>query len=104
MRIPETLKIQGFDWKIASSSEITDAAKAYGLLDIKRQTIYLDCDFSEQKRDQTLLHELLHACFYHSGLWQRIEEGKNISEEEIVQAVSMVLYQVLKENALHFDE
>lgn len=49
---------------------------------------------SPTKKEQVLIHELLHACI--------AEAGFDEQDEDVVNRVSIVLYQVLKDNAFDF--
>ena len=59
--------------------------RAQALLEINNHNI------NEQLQQQTLIHEMTHAIFYEAGL-----DLEN--EEDIVNRVALVLYQVLKDN------
>jgi hypothetical protein len=65
--------------------------------------IYISSDLSEQAREDSLLHELLHAAVYVSGARAAIDdatEGEEIAEqleERIVTAITPVLHRVLKD-------
>lgn len=48
----------------------------------------------QEVEEQVFIHELPHGCLYEAG----IEE----QEEDIINRVSIVLYQVLKDNKLYF--
>lgn len=48
------------------------------------------------KKEQTFVHELLHACFN--------EAGFNEQDEDMINRVGVMLYQVLKDNYLDFNE
>lgn len=48
-----------------------------------------------ERKNQTLVHELVHAIFFESGI-----ELEN--EEEIVNRIGLILYQVLKDNDFSF--
>jgi len=49
---------------------------------------------SRDKKEQTLLHEMLHACFNEAGFDEQ--------DEDVVNRLGIVLYQVLKDNNLSF--
>jgi len=49
---------------------------------------------SESKKEQVFVHELVHA------MWN--EAGYNEQDDEMVNRLSIVLYQVLKHNDLKF--
>jgi len=100
MRIPETIKIGGKDFKIEyDPAVITD--EGYACRGRSRaamqliQLIQLNPSFPQQTIDCTLLHEILEALNTNSEIGL---EHKQISQLE------ECLYQILKDNKLHFDE
>lgn len=96
MNIPERIKIGGFDWSIKSDANVTYEGQIHGSTHNQTQTIFLDQDGTQQKREQTLLHEIMHAIWWQSGLVKRFTDHK--MEEEVIDALSNGLYQVLKDN------
>lgn len=97
-KLPETVKIGGFVWKVKLSHEVTTEGNCFGCLHYTTQTIYIDPRAPSQKQQQCLLHEILHALWWQTGL--RVRVGIKEHEEEVVQALSNLLYQVLKDNGL----
>lgn len=101
MKIPKTIKVGGFDWKVSFNDEVTAEGNCFGSTHHRTQKIYLEnketC--SQDKVDQTLLHEILHAVWWQQGL---TESEARQYEEFIVSSLSMGLYQVLKDNKLQF--
>jgi hypothetical protein len=59
---------------------------------IQAVNIELDLSLCRTRKEQTFVHELLHACFK--------EAGYDEQDEEMIDRVSTVLYQVLKDNQL----
>lgn len=96
LRIPKELKIGGFYWKVEESLEVGIEGNCYGSLHYTTQTIYLDPRTTLQKKQQAFIHEVLHAIWWQTSL----SKTKTLIEEEIIQAVSHMLYQVLLENDL----
>jgi hypothetical protein len=103
MQIPKKLRVGGFFWRVLESEEAAIAGNCFGETQYGNLTLIIDPTLNPQKRDQTLLHEILHACMWQSGLEKRMRD-QSVSEEDVVTALSMQLYQVLKDNKLHFDE
>ncbi len=97
MQIPETIKIGGKDFKIEyDTTIITDEGYACrGRSRAAKQLIQLNPDYPQQTIDCTLLHEILEALNTNSEIGL---EHKQISQLE------ECLYQILKDNKLHFDE
>lgn len=99
MIIPKKLKIIGFEWQVKENQELADEGACFGSTHTQTQTIYLEPKAPLQKKEQVLLHEILHALWWQQGLFQRYKDTKQI-EEEIVTTLSQGLYQVLKDNNL----
>ena len=99
MNLPNSLKINGFDWKIEESGPVSLAAECFGTTHYGTQTIYLDPTMTDQKKKQCLLHGILHAVWWMQGLGARPKDQK-LTEEEVIAALSFGLYQVLNDNGL----
>ncbi|KAA9242177.1 MULTISPECIES: hypothetical protein [Aerococcus] len=54
-------------------------------------TIEIDIDATESRKKQTIIHEMMHAVFFESGV---VIDG----EEKIVNQLGLTMYQVLKDN------
>jgi len=92
--IPEKLKVAGIDYQIQEVEEIDDDPSMMGSCLYQRTIIKIKSNMSNDKKEQTLIHELLHACFN--------EAGFNEQDEDVINRVGIVLYQVLKDNQLSF--
>ncbi len=101
MIIPERLNILGFEWKVVQGKDVCLQGNCYGSCHKETQKIFIDPNIPEQKKEHTLIHEILHALIWQLGLSDRIEKEK-CTEEEIVTTISQGLYQVLKYNDLNF--
>lgn len=99
MKIPKKLKIIGFEWQVKESQAIADEGNCFGSTHTQNQIIYLEPKSPLQKKEQVLLHEILHAIWWQQGLGIRFKDKKEI-EEEVVTTLSQGLYQVLKDNNL----
>lgn len=100
MIIPEKLKIGGFIWTIEESEDVSREGNAYGSTHHSTQKIYIDPKATPQKKEHTVLHEIMHALWWQSGLGERYKGDKNHTEEEVIQALAHGMYQVLKDNNL----
>lgn len=100
MKIPKKLRINGFDWEVKESQEIANEGQAFGSTHYEEQKIFLEPKATKQKKEQVLLHEILHAIWWECGLAQRYKKDKPEVEEEIITALSHGLYQVLVDNKL----
>ncbi len=96
MKIPKTLNILGFQWKVKLDESVASEGGVYGSTHHGTQVIYLDPTNTEQKMEETLLHEAMHAIFWQTGLGKRYNDVK--VEEEIISALATGVYQLLKDN------
>lgn len=94
----EKIKVGGIDYDVSvkdlshsDSPELIRMGNHYEA-DMK---IEISDRLPKQKRDQTFIHEMLHAVVCESGAV--IE-----NEEDVVNQMSLVLYQVLRDNDLSF--
>lgn len=94
--IPEKVKVVGIDYKV----EYKPVVKIYGSKDytgscnFDESIIQILDELSDDKKEQTFIHELVHAIFK--------EAGYDEQDEDMVNRLGIVLYQVLKDNDLRF--
>lgn len=95
--IPQKINVAGIDYQVKEVDTVIigDSTSYAGSCDYVKSEIQLLTSLSQTKKEQTLVHELLHACFN--------EAGFNEHDEDLVNRVSIVLYQVLKDNRLSFE-
>lgn len=91
------INVAGINYKVElkESVEVNEDKNYYGVCRLKDATIEISSSVNEQRQEQTLIHELMHAIFNEAGI--EIED-----EEDIVNRSSLVLYQVLKDNDFSF--
>ena len=71
MNIPSknfTVKIGAYIYEVEYSDDIASEGRVFGSTHNHTQKIFLDPKMKDQKRDNTFLHELLHACMFVNGL------------------------------------
>lgn len=94
MKIPESIRIAGVDYKIQLVPNLNNGTNlAYGFIDFENSVISLSDTYGtgHQKRCQILWHEILHGIREANGM--EIE-----NEEAIVEMFSKGIYQVLQDN------
>lgn len=94
--IPLKVIVAGIDFEILEVKGITERFNVLGQVNYNKGQIELDQDMCKTKKEQVLIHEVLHACFNEAGYEEQ--------DEDVVNRVSIVLYQVLKQNKLYFGE
>lgn len=96
MKIPESIRINGVDYKIVYVPALNDGTSvAYGFIDFENSTIELNPERqAHQRMCATLWHEILHGIAFTMG----IRETMGDDEEKIVDAFARGIYQVLQDN------
>lgn len=89
----EKLKVAGIEYRIQIKELVDNDPATYGSCVYHDAHIELRKGLSKERAEQTLIHELLHATIFEAGY--RIEDY-----EEMVERVSVILHQVIKENDL----
>lgn len=90
---PLTINVAGLNYKVVVTEYFKasdDDRNLWGYCDYGDLTIYIRKSLSEERKQQTLIHELTHAVFSETGFTEQ--------DEETVTRLSSVLYQVLKQN------
>lgn len=98
--IKETIKILGLTWKTEINSDIAREGQCYGSTHHTSQKFFFDPDQTDEHMEQTLLHEILHAIWWQTGLNQTFKDQKTV-EEQVISSITPLLHQVLKENKLY---
>ena len=95
--IPETIKIGGTVYKIIYDDNIKGCwgEKAVGRLIPERSVLYIDINCGIQAQEQILCHETVHGMLRFCNI---------DAPEDYVERLGRVLYQVLKDNNLNFEE
>lgn len=94
MKIPESVRIGGIEYKIEYVENLRQGNELlYGLIDYDNCKIFLSLTDGKghEKKCVTLLHEILHGIIYHAV-------GEIEDEENVVTMLAKGLYQVLQDN------
>lgn len=94
MTIPETVKVGSVNYEVAIVPyvEIDGDRNYQGVCDFKNTQINILSDISNERKEQTFIHELTHAVFYEAGFEEQ--------DEDMINRLGKVLHQVLKDNRL----
>ena len=99
-KLPKMVKVGPYKYSIVTDrTKCRNASKKkdkylWGETSPVYQTIYLNPDQGADSKADTLLHELLHAVWYHQGM----REHKIESEEQIVATLAPGILDVLRRN------
>ena len=96
MTMPEKVIVSGVEYQVKEVDLVVvgDSTSYIGSCDYMSSEIQVIKGLTKTRKEQTLVHEILHACFH--------EAGFNEQDEDVVNRVGIVLYQVLKDNDLNF--
>lgn len=89
------IKVAGITYKVVEKDLSTRHEESYGVemgyCIVTDDTIEINESLTQERKEQTLIHEMTHAMFFEAGL-------SRDDEEDTVNRLSLVLYQVLKDN------
>lgn len=94
--IPNKVDVAGIDYTVREVVGLADDHDLGGQIVYHKSDIKIESAMSETKKEQVFVHELTHAIFY--------EAGYDEQDEDMVNRLGIVLYQVLKNNNLYFGE
>lgn len=92
--IPSTVKVAGITYSIEETEKLKERYDLLGQILYQRGLIQLEKDLPSDRKEQVFVHEILHACFYEAGFEEQ--------DEDMINRLGIVLYQVLKQNNLYF--
>ena len=94
MKIPEKIKIGGATYSIVLKhlDKSDEGFSRFGETDYLQEIITINSDYPQERQEQTLFHELMHAVFFESS------NSEESSDERLVDSTGLMLYQVFKDN------
>jgi hypothetical protein len=92
--VPNKVIVAGIEYEVREIAGMEEQFDHLGQILYTRGVIKVDSELSHDRKEQVFIHELLHGIFYEAG----IEE----QDEDVINRVSAVLYQVLKDNQFNF--
>lgn len=92
----DKVNVAGIDYNVElhEYDEESNGNNTMGRCDHLKAVIKLNQNMSEQVINQTFIHELTHAIYWQAGFG----DEQSGTEEDVVNRMSIVLYQVLKDN------
>lgn len=90
------IKIMGIPFKIVEKPVVCkgESGLTRGAVDFSNDTIEIDEELTPERKEQVLIHEILHAIF------DSIGDEELTKDEKTVQSLSAALHCVIKENNL----
>jgi hypothetical protein len=92
--IPAEVNIAGLNYKVKEVDGLAEQHGLCGQIVYARCLISLDSSLPADKKEQVFVHELVHGIFEQAGYGEQ--------DEDMVNRLGIVLYQVLKDNNLKF--
>lgn len=90
MQISDKIKILGMDYAIEQVDVISREELIIAKIDYLKQKIYVLTDIGPQKKEQAILHEIIHGIF--NAL------GHDYTDEQLTQSFACALHQVIVDN------
>lgn len=90
----DKINILGLTYEIREVEVIDKDCRMFGQIDYINQVIKIDKELTQERKDITLLHEIIHGISEQLGL-----EELN-KDERVVQSLATALHQTLKESDL----
>ncbi|MBX9972125.1 ImmA/IrrE family metallo-endopeptidase [Cytobacillus firmus] len=90
--IPNKVKVGGIEYEIIQIEKMEEQFNHLGQILYTKGIIKVDKELAPDRKEQVFIHELLHACFYEAGFEEQ--------DEDMVNRLGIVLYQVIKDNHL----
>lgn len=81
--------IGGISYEIRMVDELMVDEQALGYIEFEKQLISIDPAIPDQRKAQTIIHEITHGIFYEAGMREH--------EEELVDRLSIVLTRLIVE-------
>jgi hypothetical protein len=94
--IPNKVNVAGINYDVKETDNLSLDHGLGGQILYEKGLIKIDSSMCEDKKEQIFVHEVLHSIFN--------EAGYDEQDEDQVNRLSIVLYQVLKENKLYFGD
>ncbi len=88
------IKILGLNYDVEEVNHIPETTDTIGLFLSQEQKILIKKGIPKELKEQVLMHEIMHAIFWSIGEYEMAEN------EKLIQSLSSVLYQLLKENII----
>ena len=92
----ERVKVGGVNYRVEEVPHLIADQELWGQILMRDAKIQIDSSLCEDRKKQTLIHELTHAVF--------LEAGYKDQDEDMINRVSIVLHQVLKDNPVLFED
>lgn len=89
----ESVKVAGIEYNVKIKELVDNDPATYGSCVYHDAHIEIRKGLSKERAEQTFVHELMHATIFEAGY-------RGDEYEELVERLSVVLHQVLKENDL----
>lgn len=96
---PDSIRVVGIDYQIVFDPIRTAALHICGETNNRLNVITIDPTMPTQMQRATLLHEVCHAIMYQFGLSNVFDEK---TEEQIVNAVSNGLFDIVRDGKVKF--
>lgn len=87
-------KIGGVNYKVIKVKGLAKEHGVIGQILYDDLIIKIDADLPVDRQEETFIHEMLHGVFFEAGYTEQ--------DEDMINRIGKVLYQVLKDNGAKF--
>lgn len=94
--LPNKVNVVEIEYTVKEVKGLENNHNKMGCIRYGSAEIELDADMSLERKEQVFVHEMLHACFFEAGYIDQ--------DEDVINRVGAILYQVIKENKLSFGD
>lgn len=88
--IPNQIKIGGMIYNVTEEENMESHYDHFGQIVYGKGIIRIDSNLSDVRKEQVLVHEMLHGIFFEAGIQEQ--------DEDVINRVALVLHQVMKDN------
>lgn len=85
-----TYKIGGIEYTVSEVKGLQSKYHLFGQIRYGDCTIEIDADLSDDRKQQTIIHELLHGMLFEAGYTEQ--------DEDLVNRLATVLHEVINDN------
>ena len=86
------IDLLGINYEIKDEEIVDEDINCLGMIDYKKQDIYIKKSLKTDLRNVTIIHEILHGILQHTG------NDELNQDEDLINRLSTSIYQVFKNN------
>ena len=102
MKIPSKIQIGPHEYTIEfTKPKDTERQRGnWGKTFLEEKRILIDSELPQSQIEETLIHEMLHICFFQAGLSYDVDDKVILTEEQIIARLTPFIYMAFNHNNL----